>query len=143
MVPTSWTVSNFISRLSLQELFNAASAIITDPAIVSAAITISYKSAKHILASITATKLYQLIDIHIGYFSLNFLEISHPCLHKKVCRFEVPDEGQCDDFIDEAIVDKFNSIGCTSFRISADSIKGILDRQLAEPPATLGRSNAD
>jgi hypothetical protein len=65
------------------------------------------------------------------------------CLHKKVCRFEVPDEGQCDDFIDEAIVDKFNSVGCTSFRISADSIKGILDRQLAEPPATLGRSNAD
>lgn len=50
---------------------------------------------------------------------------------------------ECDDFIDEAIVDKFNSIGCTSFRISADSIKGILDRQLAEPPATLGRSNAD
>ena len=77
MVPTSWTVSNFISRLSLQELFNAASAIITDPAIVSAAITISYKSAKHILASITATKLHQLIDIHIGYFPLNFLEISH------------------------------------------------------------------
>ena len=60
-----------------------------------------------------------------------------------MCRFEVPDEGQCDDFIDEAIVDKFNGIGCTSFRISADSIKGILDRQLAEPPATLGRSNAD
>ena len=26
---------------------------------------------------------------------------------------------------------------------SADSIKEILDRQLAEPPATLGRSNAD
>lgn len=77
MVSTFWTASNFISRLSLQELFNAASAIITDLAIVSTAITISYKSAKHILASITTTKLHQLIDIHIGYFPLNFLEISH------------------------------------------------------------------
>lgn len=65
------------------------------------------------------------------------------CLHKKVCRFEVPDEGQCDDFINEVIVDKFNSIGCTSFRISTDSIKEMLDRQLTELPTTLGRSNAD
>ena len=62
---------------SLQKLFNAASAIITNLAIVSAAITISYKSAKHILTSITAAKLYQLIGIHIGYFPFNFLEISH------------------------------------------------------------------
>lgn len=60
-----------------------------------------------------------------------------------MCRFEVPDEGQCDDFINEVIVDKFNSIGCTSFRISADSIKEMLDRQLTELPTTLGRSNAD
>jgi hypothetical protein len=66
-----------------------ASAIITDPAIVSAAITISYKSAKHILASITATKLYQLIDIHIGYFSLNFLEISHPLSNRFSLGFQL------------------------------------------------------
>jgi len=77
MVPTSWAVSNFISRLSLQELFNTASTIIADLAIVPATIAIAHKRAKHILASITAAKLYQLIDIHIGYFPLNFLEISH------------------------------------------------------------------
>ena len=53
------------------------STIIADLAIVPATIAIAHKRAKHILASITAAKLYQLIDIHIGYFPLNFLEISH------------------------------------------------------------------
>ena len=63
--------------VSLQELFNAASTIIADLAIVPATIAIAHKRAKHILASITAAKLYQLIGIHSGYFSFDFLEISH------------------------------------------------------------------
>lgn len=70
-------ISSDYHRFSLQELFNTASTIIADLAIIPATIAIAHKRAKHILASITAAKLYQLIDIHIGYFPLNFLEISH------------------------------------------------------------------
>jgi hypothetical protein len=70
-------ISSDYPRFSLQELFNTASTIIADLAIIPATIAIAHKRAKHILASITAAKLYQLIDIHIGYFPLNFLEISH------------------------------------------------------------------
>lgn len=32
------------------------------------------------------------------------------CVHAKVCRFEVADGEQCSDFMDERIVDKFNSM---------------------------------
>ena len=70
-------ISSDYPRLSLQELFNAASTIIADLAIVPATIAIAHKRAKHILASITAAKLYQLIGIHSGYFPFDFLEISH------------------------------------------------------------------
>lgn len=48
-------ISSDYPHLSLQELFNAASTIIANLAIISAAITIAHKRAKHILASITAT----------------------------------------------------------------------------------------
>jgi hypothetical protein len=70
-------ISSDYPRLSLQELFNAVSTIIADLAIVPATIAIAHKRAKHILASIPAAKLYQLIGIHSGYFPFDFLEISH------------------------------------------------------------------
>ena len=70
-------ISSDYPRLSLQELFNTASTIIADLAIVPATIAIAHKRAEHILASITAAKFYQFIGIHIGYFLFNFLEISH------------------------------------------------------------------
>lgn len=70
-------ISSDYPRLSLQGLFNAVSTIIADLAIVPATIAIAHKRAKHILASIPAAKLYQLIGIHSGYFPFDFLEISH------------------------------------------------------------------
>ena len=70
-------ISSDYPRLSLQEFFNAVSTIIADLAIVPATIAIAHKRAEHILASIPAAKLYQLIGIHSGYFPFDFLEISH------------------------------------------------------------------